>query len=105
LMIRLTVWTWKSAYPVRTALVLLGTICAVTGIAEGKDKRSLRNHSHTQREPAKIEQAIPVVVVAGEAGDFEAKHDADMAESDFDRASNGSASAPKKPRDLVKRTE
>ena len=34
-------------------------------------------------ETAKIEQAIPVGIVAGEAGDFEAEHDADMAESDF----------------------
>ena len=34
-------------------------------------------------EAAEIEQAIPVSVVAGEAGDFEAEHDADMAEGDF----------------------
>jgi hypothetical protein len=34
-------------------------------------------------ETAKIEQAIPVCVVAGEARDFEAKHDAYMAEGDF----------------------
>ena len=34
-------------------------------------------------EAAEIEQAIPVGVVAGEAGDFEAEHDADMAEGDF----------------------
>src|SRR5271169_1100143 len=34
-------------------------------------------------EAAEIEQAIPVGVVAGEAGDFEAEHNADAAESDF----------------------
>src|SRR5712691_429127 len=34
-------------------------------------------------ETAKIEQPIPVGVVAGEARDFEAEHDADMAEGDF----------------------
>src|SRR6202043_2979691 len=34
-------------------------------------------------EAAQIEQAIPIGVVAGEAGDFEAEHDADMAEGDF----------------------
>src|SRR5258706_6039272 len=34
-------------------------------------------------ETAKIEQAIPVGGVAGEARDFEAEHDADMAEGDF----------------------
>src|SRR5258707_2103370 len=34
-------------------------------------------------ETAKIEQAIPVSVVAGEAGDLEAKHNADMDEGDF----------------------
>src|SRR5262249_25646688 len=39
-------------------------------------------------EPAKIEQAIPVGVVAGEAGDFEGQHEADMAQSDF-RAQTG----------------
>jgi hypothetical protein len=32
---------------------------------------------------AEIEQAIPVGIVAGQAGDFEAEHDADMAEGDF----------------------
>ena len=31
-------------------------------------------------EAAEIEQAIPVGVVTGEAGDFEPEHDADMAE-------------------------
>src|SRR6516165_9937982 len=34
-------------------------------------------------EAAEIEQAIPVGVVAGEAGDFEAEHDADMSERDL----------------------
>src|SRR5260370_25826008 len=34
-------------------------------------------------ETAKIEQAIPVSVVAGEAGDLEAKHNAHMTEGDF----------------------
>ena len=34
-------------------------------------------------EAAEIEQAIPVGVVAGEAGDFEAEHDPDVAEGDF----------------------
>src|SRR4029077_15674192 len=34
-------------------------------------------------EAAQIEQAIPIGVVPGEAGDFEAEHDADMAEGDF----------------------
>src|SRR4249919_1987906 len=34
-------------------------------------------------EAAEIEQAIPVGVVAGEAGNFEAEHDPDMAEGDF----------------------
>ena len=34
-------------------------------------------------EAAEIEQAIPIGIVAGEAGDFEAEHDPDMAEGDF----------------------
>src|SRR5437870_7280997 len=34
-------------------------------------------------EAAEIEQAIPVGVVAGEAGDFEAEHDPDVAEGYF----------------------
>ena len=34
-------------------------------------------------ETAKIEQTIPVSVVACETGDFEAEHDTDVAEDDF----------------------
>ena len=34
-------------------------------------------------EAAEIEQAIPIGIVSGEAGDFEAEHDPDMAEGDF----------------------
>jgi hypothetical protein len=33
----------------------------------------------------KIEQAIPVGIIAGQAGDFQAEHDAYAAESDFRR--------------------
>ena len=34
-------------------------------------------------EAAQIEETIPVGIVAGEARDFEAEHDADMSERDF----------------------
>ena len=34
-------------------------------------------------QAAEIEQAVPIGVVAGQAGDLEAEHDADMAEGDF----------------------
>jgi hypothetical protein len=34
-------------------------------------------------ETAEIEQAVPIGIVAREAGHFEAEHDADMSEHDF----------------------
>src|SRR5882724_12525949 len=34
-------------------------------------------------EAAEIEQAVPIGIVASEAGHFETKHDADMPERDF----------------------
>jgi hypothetical protein len=36
-------------------------------------------------ETAQIDEAVPIGIVAGEARNFEAKHEADMSERDFGR--------------------